>query len=107
MSEQQEQGCYPRLNGKMVLSGEYTEKIISLVGIFVQDDGQTATMQCCDGSMVQFSHSPDSDLKIGNMVVEAIGLVSSESQKQTSVEVSLLRTSMAIDASCLESCYCS
>lgn len=72
--QQQEDGCYPRLNGKMVHSRSYMDRIVSVVGVFVQDNGQIAILECCDGGTFHVSHTPDQFLQIGApYFVEAVG----------------------------------
>ncbi len=78
--EEHQDGCYPRLNGKMVHSRSYVDRIVSVVGVFVQDNGQIAMFECCDGGTFHVSHTPDQYLQIGvPFFVEAVGFLAMDS----------------------------
>ena len=47
---------------------------MSVVGVFVQDDGEVAVFECCDGGTFPVSHTPDLFVQIGiPFFVEAVG----------------------------------
>lgn len=70
----QADGYYPRLNAGMVRSGQFNQKIVSLVGHF---ESNNSSFKCCDGNSVAISTEhvelPHID---PNTVVEVVGQVS-------------------------------
>lgn len=89
MTEGVQVGCYPRLNGKMVHSGNFVERIVSVVGVFVQDDGEVAVFECSDGGTFSVSHAPDQFVQIGiPFFVEAVGSLAMDETGQPIMNVS-------------------
>ena len=73
MSQQQEDGYYPRLNSNMLLSGTYNQQIISLIGRMQSNDGSILALQCADGGKAQVQIDPDFSAR--GPVIEIVGLV--------------------------------
>ena len=84
----QKEGCYPRVNGTMLLSNQYNGMIVSLVGKVVSH----GNLQASDGTNVSLSmdflegyhFNPD-------MAVEIIGHVENETNVQVGDSSSLLK----------------
>lgn len=68
---EQEQGCYPRLNGAMLQSGAFANQIVSVVGVVVSFDGVTLQIKASDGIVVLCL--ADEVTAIPGTVIEAIG----------------------------------
>mmetsp|Transcript_35506 Transcript_35506/g.106019 ORF Transcript_35506/g.106019 Transcript_35506/m.106019 type:complete len:119 (-) Transcript_35506:454-810(-) len=81
MSEQQADGFYPRVNAKMVKSGQFSGMIVSVVGILQSCDGSFATIQCADGDTARLSVEPDISLPIGKPI-EVIGAANEDGSVQ-------------------------
>lgn len=73
---EQEQGCYPRVNGEMLQSGAFCNKIISLVGTVVSFDGTILRVKAADGNVVMCA--ADEVTATPGTVIEAIGAVSED-----------------------------
>ena len=85
MSQQQEDGYYPRLNANMLMSGTYNNQIVSLVGRIISNDGNMLTVQCADGGRAQIQIDPDFSAR--GPVIEIVGVVGENSTLQVSWEV--------------------
>mmetsp|Transcript_26286 Transcript_26286/g.38844 ORF Transcript_26286/g.38844 Transcript_26286/m.38844 type:complete len:117 (+) Transcript_26286:59-409(+) len=72
MSEQPD-GSYPRINGKVLKSGEYVNKIVSLVGKVEVFDGTSIQLTCSDGVIASVQCETDAEVMQGS-TYELIGL---------------------------------
>eukprot|EP00567_Pseudictyota_dubia_P005417 CAMPEP_0197437716 /NCGR_PEP_ID=MMETSP1175-20131217/4890_1 /TAXON_ID=1003142 /ORGANISM="Triceratium dubium, Strain CCMP147" /LENGTH=117 /DNA_ID=CAMNT_0042967303 /DNA_START=107 /DNA_END=460 /DNA_ORIENTATION=+ len=81
MSEQQADGFYPRLNAKMVQSGQFNGMIVSLAGVVQSCDGSFATIQCADGGTARLSVEPDVSLPVGTPL-EVVGAANDDGTVQ-------------------------
>jgi hypothetical protein len=68
---EQEQGCYPRLNGAMLQSGAFANQIVSVVGVVASFDGFNLQVKAADGITV--SCLADEVTATPGTIVEAIG----------------------------------
>lgn len=77
MSAPQADGCYPRVDGRLLQSGKFSGMIVSLVGRFVPS-GQDVGFRCADNVQIRLSieHTeyPTIDMQDGP-VVEVVGQV--------------------------------
>mmetsp|Transcript_2461 Transcript_2461/g.5670 ORF Transcript_2461/g.5670 Transcript_2461/m.5670 type:complete len:118 (-) Transcript_2461:233-586(-) len=55
---QQEDGYYPRINSTMLMPGQHSGMIVSIVGTIEACDGQFATVKCADGGQARFQVDP-------------------------------------------------
>jgi len=79
---QQEDGCFPRLNGALIQSGKFDSAIVSVVGKFIPSKATDGTLsfRCADNVEIvinpeQMMESPQLDFHDGP-VVEVVGQVS-------------------------------
>lgn len=76
---QQQDGCFPRVNGGMIQTGAYIQYIVSIVGKIVAAD----TLVSSDGTMVKLSaeYYADGALPVNpDMCVEVMGQVADETR---------------------------
>ena len=75
---EQPQGYYPRINGKMLKSGDYNGQLVSLIGKFgsSQPNG-TVDFSTCDSMTISLSteFAPVPDVKPEPPAVEVVGQV--------------------------------
>uniref|UniRef100_A0A6U3S6E2 Replication factor A protein 3 n=1 Tax=Ditylum brightwellii TaxID=49249 RepID=A0A6U3S6E2_9STRA len=82
MSQQQEDGEYPRLNSKMIQTDHsHIGSIISVIGSVVSNDGSVVTLRCADGGNARIAVDPSFDTQAGS-VVEIVGLLESDRSVQ-------------------------
>jgi hypothetical protein len=81
----QDQGCYPRVNGEMLQSGAFCNKIISLVGTVVSFDGTILRIKAADGNVVMCA--ADEVTATPGTVIEAIGAVSEDGSMAVSTVI--------------------
>ena len=77
----QEDGFYPRLNGALLSSGQFSGMIVSVVGTVESCDGQFATVKCCDGGQARFTVDPSFAHPPGTML-ELIGAAAEGNEVQ-------------------------
>ena len=82
MSEQ-EQGCYPRLNGEMLQSAAFGNQIVSLVGTVVSFDGSNLRIKAADGIVV--TCSADEMAAAPGTIIEAIGAAGEDGSLQVRI----------------------
>ncbi len=63
MSDQPD-GCYPRVTGEQVLSGQFNESLVSLVGqmkdiVEGPDGAEFMAFEACDKTIINCTISPD------------------------------------------------
>jgi len=83
MSEQPD-GSYPRINGKVLKSGEYVNKIVSLVGKVEVFDGTSIQLTCSDGVIASVQCETDAEVMQGS-TYELIGLSNDNGTLQVSI----------------------
>jgi hypothetical protein len=72
----QPEGYYPRLNAQMVLSGNFNQMIVSLVGKVQGNQGTHVKFQCADGGLIRLStEHGDIPALSPDAVVEIVGQV--------------------------------
>jgi hypothetical protein len=84
MSEQPD-GSYPRLNGKMLQTGRFSNQIVSLLGKVIMFDGSTIKLQCADGVIAIINCEPDAEVQQGH-IYELVGHANEDNTLQVSHE---------------------
>jgi len=90
MAQEQEDGCYERLNSTLLKSGKGIGNIVCLVGALEATNGDSVDLKCADDGIVKVFVEPDFEFQQGR-IVEIIGAAAADHAGNPSIQCFVTR----------------